>query len=258
MFESLKIGYINLFPSNTNTTHIASDFNEMPGHFHFYCNQTDGESAWFDADESRHMVQILRFREGDTISFTDGKGNSYKGVIIGVSAAGVSANIVESATHPQSHLSVASGIIKSSDRMEWMVEKCTELGVTAISLIKTKQSERGNINIARLEKVAIAAMKQSHGCWLPAIRQMDWNTLLKSRQNAKYFASLESGDMLHWKTICAIDPRQNTLAVVGPEGDFTTDEIEQLKSSGFEPVSLGNSILRTETAVVAMAAAFLI
>jgi len=139
------------------------------------------------------------------------------------------------------------GIIKSGDRLEWMVEKCTELGVSGIYLVPTTNSERVKINLDRMQRTAIAALKQSHGAWLPEIRQISWKEVLDLK-GEKWIAAIAEN----------AQPISNLTApevcLIGPEGDFTQTEIQEAIHAGYKPVTLGKTVLRTETAVIALAA----
>jgi 16S rRNA (uracil1498-N3)-methyltransferase len=145
------------------------------------------------------------------------------------------------------HLIIAP--TKNMDRMEWMLEKCVEIGIDEISFIQTRYSERKEIKTQRLEKIAIGAMKQSLKAYLPKINEMiSWKDFLKKEnsENFKMIAHLEEGNRKFIQPFAK--PNSKYAVLIGPEGDFSPEEIKQAIEKGFQPVTLGNSRLRTETA----------
>ena len=224
----------------------------MPGHFTFYCNQIDGDLAQFDDTEAKHVLQVLRYGIGDEIFFTDGAGHRFRGVIIQGNKQGFQARIEERKMVPKPvELHVCVAILKSGDRMEWAVEKCTELGVSSVVFFPSDNGERGKVNLQRMQKVAIAAMKQSHGAWLPNLSQSNFSDVL-----------LGGGDMRKYMAYCGDSEKVNIAGVtlpasilIGPEGDFSPRELMLATESGWIPLDLGSQILRTETAMIAISAA---
>jgi 16S rRNA (uracil1498-N3)-methyltransferase len=209
-----------------------------------------------DEDECRHL-KVLRRAQGDAIEVTDGKGTLYQTEII---EFGKRATLrIVSTSQKDSfvqkiHLYVSP--TKNLDRMEWMVEKCTEMGISSITFIKCRYSERKHLKIERLERKALSAMKQSKQVHLPKIFELlDFKSAIESvnTDDTKLIAHCE--DMNGEKT----DPRllENDLHIfIGPEGDFSVDEIKLAKSNGFKELSLGATTLRTETAAMAATAMF--
>eukprot|EP01137_Pigoraptor_chileana_P013799 Opistho-2@67728 len=138
------------------------------------------------------------------------------------------------------HLIIAP--TKNMDRIEWMVEKCVEMGIHEISFIQTRYSERKEIKTARIEKIAIGAMKQSLKAFLPKINEMiTWKAFLQKEiaESQKMIAHLEEGDRKLIQDLAT--PKGNYAVLIGPEGDFNPDEIEQALKKGFLPVTLGKS-----------------
>ena len=227
----------------------------MPGHFSFFTQNIQNGLAVFDENETRHAIQALRYGLGDEISFTDGMGNRYKGNISHIEKRAFHAAIknTESASyHPQ--LQLAVGIIKHADRLEWLVEKCTELGVKRISFMQTRNSEKQRLNMERLQKVAIAALKQSHGYRMPELLLASWDAVLTEQHTHRLICHCHS----EFQTLEA-SPTELTgdcLVLLGPEGDFTREETAQAMAAGFHYFSLGSLILRTETACMAVAARY--
>lgn len=222
----------------------------MPGKFTFFTTAITETGAAFDESEFGHAIRTLRYKTGDEIAFTDGMGHYFTGRISTLGKNSFEAEILSRhSNEPKPELTLIAGIIKSSDRMEWMVEKCTELGARAVYFVKTRNSERAAVNIPKLQKTATAALKQCHRSWLPEIQTIAWNDLMGLAGRRFIAAIPESGELrpLHL-------PVGTYSVLVGPEGDFTPEELDDAIRHGFEPVTLGSAVLRSETAVVAVAA----
>ena len=234
----------------------------------FYCQHiTPDGFCTLDAEESRHAVRVLRLREGDEINVTDGCGNLYSCRII---TADDHACVVEP-RHSESpfedspqriaslHLAVAP--TKNPSRMEWLVEKAVEIGVGEITLLQCDHSERSFLKTDRLEKLAISAMKQSLHTVLPeihpAVNLSDWLRSSHSMLHSplKFIAHCEA-DKPRVPLAKAVQPGLDTVVLIGPEGDFSEEEIALALECGFQPVSLGPSRLRTETAALYAITAF--
>jgi 16S rRNA (uracil1498-N3)-methyltransferase len=231
----------------------------------FYCKEINPEGfCTLDAEESRHAVRVLRMREGDEINVTDGCGNLYTCRIV---TADDRACVVEvsgrdfSTSYFQSTMHLAVAPTKNPARMEWLVEKAVEVGVAEITLLDCDHSERSFLKTDRLEKLAISAMKQSLHTVLPKInppvKLKDWlkyqSTISDSQQ--KLIAHCEA-DKPRVPLAKALQPGKDTLVLIGPEGDFSGEEIALALECGFRPVSLGPSRLRTETAALYTVTAF--
>ena len=220
-----------------------------------------------DAEESRHAVRVLRLREGDTIHVTDGRGNLYQCRIVDANEKAcvieVDGEVASISTHqpinvPTSqrlHLAVAP--TKNPSRMEWLVEKAVEIGVGEITLLQCDHSERTFLKTDRLEKLAISAMKQSLHTILPQInppvKLTDW---LKSVFSVQRFIAHCEADQPRTPLATALQPGRDAVVLIGPEGDFSEEEIALALDCGFLPVSLGPSRLRTETAALYAVTAF--
>ena len=220
----------------------------MPGHFTFYCNKIENGVALFDELEAKHAIQVLRYSAGDEIYFTNGEGLRMRGAIETANKTGFQARITESiAVERPEELHLLMAILKAGDRMEWACEKITELGATSLILF-----QRGKVNVERMKKVALSAMKQSHGAWLPKIEVHTFKEAVElfHTLDSKYIAycgDSEKSDMTSLRLPSAI--------MIGPEGDFSVKEMEMAQRLGWKSLDLGKQILRTETAVVAVAAA---
>jgi 16S rRNA (uracil1498-N3)-methyltransferase len=206
-----------------------------------------------DPDESRHVVKVLRKKQGDQIRLTDGKGVFYDAVITNPDSHrcefGIQKETDETPKSFNIHIAIAP--TKNTDRMEWFVEKSVELGIDEITLIQCDHSERQHLKIERLQKVAISAMKQSLKAKLPAIHALTTfrNILLTSSATEKYIAYVDNENPHQLKNI--IRPNTSYLVMIGPEGDFSAEEIMLAEERGFIKVGLGPSRLRTETAGLA-------
>jgi 16S rRNA (uracil1498-N3)-methyltransferase len=227
----------------------------MPGHFSFFTQNIQNGVAVFDENETRHAIQALRYGLGNEISFTDGRGNRYKGNISHIEKRAFHVEITHTETpayQPQLHLAV--GIIKHADRLEWLVEKCTELGVKRITFMQTRNSEKQRLNMERLQKVAIAALKQSHGYRMPELLLATWDEVLKENHIRRLICHCNTE--LQSPEAQAAELSGDCLVLLGPEGDFTREETTQAMDAGFQYYSLGPLILRTETACMAVAARY--
>jgi 16S rRNA (uracil1498-N3)-methyltransferase len=206
-----------------------------------------------DEDESRHCIKVLRRKKGDTLHLTDGRGNFYSGRITSEDISKCSFEIIS--TIPDStrdfRVSIAISPTKNADRIEWFIEKSVELGIDSITLIDCKHTERTHVKTDRLVKVAISAMKQSVKARLPGIEgPIHFGSFVRSvTSSGKFIAYVDATNPLHLKD--AAKTKQDSLVLIGPEGDFSQEELQLALSIGFQKVSLGTNRLRTETAGIA-------
>jgi 16S rRNA (uracil1498-N3)-methyltransferase len=208
----------------------------------------------FDKEESRHIVKVLRMKEGDTFKITNGKGSFFSAEIISANPKGCLVKILsEEFQQPlpyQLHLAVAP--TKLNDRYEWFLEKATEIGISEITPIICDHSERKTIKPERYEKILQSAMKQSLKAYLPVLNEaVSYKDFINSEKNSeglKCIAHCEETDKKSLKSV--LKQNQKITILIGPEGDFSSEEIELAKQAGFIPVTLGESRLRTETAAV--------
>lgn len=204
----------------------------------------------FTTEESQHIAKVLRKKTGDTINITNGKGDLFHCVITFQNQK-ICRFLVKNKQHFDSKnykISIVIAPTKNIDRMEWFVEKATELGVDEIIPIITEQSERKVLKTERLEKIAIAAMKQSYQFYLPEIKNITTfkEVLQTPFYGKKYIAHCE--ETSRNSLLKSILKGENIQIWIGPEGDFSHQEINTCLQSGFIPVTLGNTRLRTETA----------
>lgn len=221
----------------------------------FYHEKTLDSSFELDQEESKHLIKVLRKERGDQVHFTDGKGCLIQGTIIDANPKKAKINVDQRLYQPQDdyHIHLAICPTKNLDRMEWMLEKITEIGVHEITFIESKHSERAFLKLDRLEKKMIAACKQSlkyHFPKLNGLRPLE-EILKESRLDTyqRFIAYIEEDNTRHLFEKC--EPNQSYIVLIGPEGDFSKEEIEMAFKYHFLPCSLGKSRLRTETAGLA-------
>ncbi|MEH6763047.1 MAG: 16S rRNA (uracil(1498)-N(3))-methyltransferase [Aequorivita antarctica] len=208
----------------------------------------------FDKEESRHIVKVLRMKEGDSFKITNGKGSFFDAEVISANPKGCLVKIIsEEVQQPLSYqLHIAVAPTKLNDRYEWFLEKATEIGISEITPIICDHSERKVIKSERYEKILQSAMKQSLKAYLPILNEAvsfkNFVTSEKTTESLKCIAHCEETDKKSLKSV--LIPKKKVIILVGPEGDFSNEEIEFAKTNGFVPVTLGESRLRTETAAI--------
>lgn len=218
-----------------------------------YIPDTTGGLARLDEEESRHLLTVLRKKEGDRLRVTDGKGFFYEAEIAEVGKKHAMVRLLSKTAVPsgragQLHLAIAP--TKNMDRLEWFLEKATEIGVGSITPLLCDRSERTAVRIDRLEKVLISAMKQSLRAHLPLLHPPTpfLQAVKNAGEAAKYLAWCADEPLPHLKSV--LQPGLDTLIAIGPEGDFSQKEVAAALAAGFQGVSLGEARLRTETAGV--------
>ena len=219
----------------------------------FYTPDIKGNQYTLDETESKHCVRVLRLNNGDKIQLVDGKGSFFEAVISHAHPKACQVEITD-AKHEVGkrnfRLHIAIGPTKSIDRFEWFLEKSTEIGIDEITPLLCRYSERKNIKPVRLENIITSAMKQSLKAYRPVLNEMTSfkDFISQEFDGEKYIAHLEPTER---KLFSHIIPKgKNVLILIGPEGDFSPEEIQLAFDNGFQPVSLGESRLRTETAGV--------
>jgi len=216
-------------------------------------NVTDGQ-ARFSKEESGHCVRVLRMRRGDAIRFTDGKGNIYEGLISDDNPAALTA-AVSSVSHVENHryrLHIAISPVKNDDRLEWFTEKAVEIGIDEITPLICSRTEKKRIRKERLEGLIVSAMKQSVKSYLPQLNDPEsFNEFISSSRPGKRLIACCDPGVERVKITSAFNPGDEVTILIGPEGDFTPEELSTAARNGFIPVHIGPSRLRTETAGVA-------
>ncbi len=218
----------------------------------FYVSQIKDLLAIFDEEEAHHCVQVLRKREGDLVQLVDGRGGWYEALITETGKRRCVAAIQrilpqQQPRRPYLHLAVAP--TKNIERTEWLLEKITEIGVDEITLLLCRHSERRQVRLDRLEKVLISAMKQSLQATLPKLNDLTpfEKVVNGASQTGKYIAYCDS-EIAAIELKDSLNKSEDTLVLIGPEGDFSPEEATMAIDNGFVPVSLGPNRLRTETA----------
>jgi 16S rRNA (uracil1498-N3)-methyltransferase len=206
----------------------------------------------FDKEESKHIIKVLRKKDSDILHVTNGLGYLFETEITLASDNKCTVKIisVEKAQEPKYRLHLAVAPTKMNDRYEWFLEKATEIGIHEITPIICDRSERKVINIERFEKIILSAMKQSNELYLPKLNEAISFKEFVKRQNEglQLIAHCEETDKKSLKSV--LKPNENVTLLIGPEGDFSEKEIALALENNFQPVSLGNTRLRTETAAM--------
>ena len=214
--------------------------------------KSNDKTFFFDKEESKHIIKVLRKKESDKIFITNGLGYSFESIIEVASEKKCEVKIIkETFQQPDkfyTHIAVAP--TKMNDRLEWFLEKATEIGIHEITPIICDHSERKVYKIDRAEKIIQAAMKQSLHYYLPKINEpISLSQFVKSNiDGQKFIAHCEETDKKSFKKEVKKDEKITIL--IGPEGDFSTKEINLTIENNFIPVTLGNTRLRTETAAL--------
>jgi len=210
------------------------------------------------ADESAHAIRVLRLKTGDELFLMDGVGNYYRAMVTAATSHRCGYEIVEKLPQERQwngsvHLAIAP--TKMMDRMEWMAEKVTEVGIDELTFLDCQFSERRILKLPRMEKIVISAVKQSHKAWMPVLHEM---TSFKSfislpREGRRFIAHCyeEIPRTYLFDELRELAPGTGATVLIGPEGDFSVDEVRMAVDAGWQSVHLGKSRLRTETAGLA-------
>jgi 16S rRNA (uracil1498-N3)-methyltransferase len=233
--------------TNNNVT-LTFDFMNL-----FYTPNISEDHFILDEIESKHCIKVLRLKEGDTIFLVDGKGSYFETKITDAHPKRCTVQVIEKKTEYEKlnyNLHIAIAPVKSIDRYEWFLEKTTEIGISEITPLLCRYSERKVIKEERLKKIITSAMKQSIKAYHPTLNPMiSFKEFIKMPFSGdKFIAHCENGVKNPLKDL--VSKGKNTLILIGPEGDFSKEEIDTAIANGFKEISLGNSRLRTETAGV--------
>ena len=218
------------------------------------------EKSVLSPEESGHCVRVLRKKQGDKITVTDGKGNRYLCEILEASPRQVELQILEEENVPKTwdyDIILAVAPTKNADRMAWLVEKSTEVGVDRILFLNCKHSERKQVNVDRLRRNAISAMNQSLKTRLPEISETTtlkemithFDKGINGKEIKRYFGYCDANTE-RLEFVNAYEGNSNLIIAIGPEGDFSSEEVKQLTEAGYRAVTFGNERLRTETAAL--------
>ncbi|MGV8879920.1 MAG: 16S rRNA (uracil(1498)-N(3))-methyltransferase [Sphingobacteriaceae bacterium] len=219
----------------------------------FYTPDIETSTYFLSEEESKHCIRVLRLKAHDPVQLVDGRGNLYLAEIADPHPKRTLLSVMEvkKEFHKRNHyLHLAVAPTKNIDRLEWLLEKATEIGVDEISWILCERSERKEVKNERLNKIVTAAVKQSIKAYHPKLNSViSFNSLMEGQTDAqKFIAHCEPGDKYSLKS--QIQPKGNYLILIGPEGDFTPMEIRTALSNGFQSITLGEGRLRTETAAL--------
>jgi 16S rRNA (uracil1498-N3)-methyltransferase len=218
----------------------------------FYTNDIRGEYAFFNEDETRHCLSVLRKKSGDPLQWVDGNGGWYEGVIAETGKRSFSARIKSVKISPPKGFSlhIAMAPPKNIERFEWFLEKATEIGIHEITPIECEHSERTRIRLDRLEKIVVSAMKQTLRSQMPKLHELTscqaFIRALAEVPGEKFIPNCHTHNLPPLKSNC--NPSTDVTVLIGPEGDFSLQEIELAKQCGFREAGLGDTRLRTETA----------
>jgi len=205
-------------------------------------------------ETSKHVIQILRMKSGEQLRLTDGKGKIITAEIIYEHKKATEVKVISTSNieHPTTNISIAISLIKNNNRFEWFLEKATEIGVSAIIPILCERTEKQSFRSDRMKNILVSAMLQSQQAWLPVLQEPTiYIALLKNASSEnKYIAHCEEQQKRNLKEERVSG---STIILIGPEGDFTSKEIELAKENNFIPVALGTARLRTETAGIVAA-----
>ena len=204
-------------------------------------------------EEASHAVRVLRLLPGEQVTLTDGKGYFYLAEISVADKKHCLVNILEKQEQPplwKNHIHVALAPTKNMDRIEWFAEKATEIGMDEFTFLNCRFSERKVIKTERIEKILVSAIKQSLKARLPLLHEMtDFNQFVSQPfAGQKFIAHCYKNQRQELKDI--VKPGEDAVVLIGPEGDFSEEEVNLALEHGFTPISLGPSRLRTETAAL--------
>jgi 16S rRNA (uracil1498-N3)-methyltransferase len=217
----------------------------------FFSSQIEGDRILLDEEESRHASAVLRKGVGETLHVIDGRGNRFTAEIVKQGKRETELLVVDLVFYPrperQLHLAVAP--TKNIERIEWLLEKSIEIGIDTISFLQCDRSERKQVNVERMRKIAVSACKQSLTWYLPDINPMiDFSDFVNRHEEFQRFIAVCDPEAPIWNQETKLTNR--VCVLIGPEGDFTPNEWQQAKELGWNNLSLGTKRLRTETAAL--------
>lgn len=228
----------------------------------FYINAYDASKKLIVLNEetSRHVVQVLRMKAGALLNLTDGKGNLLTCEISDENKKHCTVNVLKIKNQKPKikKITVAISLLKNTNRFEWFLEKATEIGVTEITPLICERTEKEKFRHDRMNAICISAMLQSQQCWLPVLHEpAEFEKFFsKISSEQKFIAHCDESSTKN--NLSTFQPFNSATILIGPEGDFTPKEIELALQNGYQPVSLGETRLRTETAGVVAAAMLMI
>lgn len=209
-------------------------------------------------EEAAHCARVLRLGQGDEVMLMDGKGSFYRAELTEATQKRVCYRIVETLPQPpawRGHLHLAMAPTKNMDRTEWLAEKATEIGLDELTFLRCQFSERETIKTQRIEKIVVSAVKQSRKAWMPEVNGMTrFGDFVNQKRKGQTFIAHCYEDVSPKPFLLdVLDAESDATVLIGPEGDFSVQEVQQAMAQGYQPVSLGCSRLRTETAALVAA-----
>src|ERR1035437_6300304 len=226
--------------------------------FYIEQNPVNQSSFILSEDTSKHIIQVLRMKQGEQLQLTNGKGEIITVEIISENKKAAEVNALSTSNIPPrtSNIIIAISLIKNTNRFEWFLEKSTEIGISEIIPLICERTEKQHFRRDRMKNILISAMLQSQQAWLPVLHEpIKFKGIIKNSTHQKKYIAHCIEEEKKQLTNEAIKPayrtgRQSTIILIGPEGDFTKEEVEFAKQNNFIPVSLGDTRLRTETAAI--------
>ncbi len=216
---------------------------------YFFVRDLHQASVQLDEDTSKHMIGVLRMQTGEEVLLTDGKGSKARATIVDDNRKRCVVQITSAEREAEKtcRVSIGISIIKNASRFEWFLEKATEIGVSEIVPLLCDRTEKEKFRYERMNGILVSAMLQSQQAWLPLLHPPTaYPTVVKQASaEGKLIAHCLPGQK---QQLSSVGRQQSSLMLIGPEGDFTPKEISLALESGFVPVALGNTRLRTETA----------
>jgi 16S rRNA (uracil1498-N3)-methyltransferase len=221
----------------------------------FYVPDINGNICVLDPNESKHSIRVLRMAKGDKLRIVDGKGSLYEGIIIDPDPAGCKVKITSVTSDFEKrnyHLNIAISPVKNPERFEWFVEKSVEIGIDEITPLICRNTEKPGIKRDRLNNIIVSAMKQSVKAFRPVLNEaFEFNDFVKSDIRGIRMIAHCNPAIKRYKMDQVYEKDRDAVILIGPEGDFSEEEINLALEKGFKPVDFGSSRLRTETAGIA-------
>lgn len=227
---------------------------------YFYVEDVGADEIRLQEETSKHMIGVLRMKAGDNVHLTDGQGNLVLAVIENADRKKCTVRVLNRQYTPRDarRTIIAISLLKNANRLEWFMEKATELGITAIIPLLCHRTEKQHFRAERMKNILVSALLQSQQVWLPVLHQpIGFEQLLRmedSRQAEQKFIAHCLPDTKSNLSELVNRSLSSQIVLIGPEGDFTKEEVDLACSCEFVPVSLGSTRLRTETAGVVAAA----
>ncbi len=220
----------------------------------------EASNLLLEGDIVKHIVQVLRMKSGEQLQLTDGKGTSALATILHTSKKSCEVRLsdIQKLPQPPTRFCLAIAFTKNASRNEWLLEKATELGASVIQPLMTHRTERVHSKEERWQNILVSAMLQSQQYYLPVLekpKELKTVVIELKMYEQKFIAHCEK-ERPRAALSRLLQPQKNTCVLIGPEGDFTPEEIETAMDNGFEGIDLGNNRLRTETAAITVCAYF--